>query len=146
MPFDPTALLQSFEGEKVDALIDTMVLAADADGEIGSEERDNMIASVRAIADGSAHDDRLSGDRVGALIDAAVGHIADQGRDGLIASVKSRIEDAEGRKAALGVAIAVSAADGIMRTSERELIMDLADALEVDRDEAADMVRDITRP
>ena len=39
------------------------------------------------------------------------------------------------------MAIQVTAADGIIRTSERELIMETADALEVDRDEAADLVR-----
>jgi tellurite resistance protein len=43
------------------------------------------------------------------------------------------------------MAIQVTAADGILRTSEREFILDLAEALDVDRDEAADLVRDITR-
>jgi hypothetical protein len=33
------------------------------------------------------------------------------------------------------------AADGIIRTSERELILDLAEGLEIDRDRAADMVK-----
>jgi tellurite resistance protein len=79
-------------------------------------------------------------------LDRAKKHIAADGRDGLIASVKSRLDDADARRGALGLAISVSAADGIVRTSERELIMELAEALEVDRDEAADMVRDITRP
>jgi tellurite resistance protein len=146
MSFDPTALLRTIDGEQVDALVDTMVLAADADGEIGVAERENMVTSVRTLAAGSKHDESLTAERIGQLLDKAVQHIADKGRDGLIAHVKSRIEDADGRKAALGLAITVSAADGIMRTSERELIMDLAEALEVDRDEAADMVRDITRP
>jgi tellurite resistance protein len=41
---------------------------------------------------------------------------------------------------ALSLAIQVTAADGIIRTSERELIMDTADALEIDRDEAANLV------
>jgi len=40
----------------------------------------------------------------------------------------------------LSLAIQVTAADGIIRTSERELIMDTAEALEIDRDEAADLV------
>jgi len=40
-------------------------------------------------------------------------------------------------------AVLDTAADGIIRTSERELILDVADALEIDRDEAADLVRDI---
>jgi tellurite resistance protein len=46
----------------------------------------------------------------------------------------------------LGLAISVTAADGIVRTSERELIFDLAAGLEVDPDTAADLVKQITRP
>ena len=145
MPFDPAAWLHDFDGAKLDALVDTMVLAADADGEIGTDERDDMIGSVRAFAEGTPHDGELSEERIGELIDKATQHIVDAGRDALIASVKSRLGDADACRAALGLAISVSAADGIVRTSERELIMDLAEALEVDRDEAADLVRDITR-
>ena len=66
-------------------------------------------------------------------------------RTALIESVKSRLPDEDARKAALGLAIVVTAADGIVRTSERELIMDLANAFAIDRDVAADLVRDITR-
>lgn len=145
MPFDPSALLGEFDGDKLDAIVDTMVLAADADGEISDAERDDMITSMRSIAEGSAHDQQLSKERIAELLDEAQKHIAEGGRDALIASVRSRLTEPDGRKAALGVAISVSAADGMMRTSERELIMDLAEALEVDRDEAADLVRDITR-
>jgi tellurite resistance protein len=146
MPFDPSALLHGFDSDKLDALVDTMVLAADADGEIGDAERDSMIASVRSYAEGSTQDDDLTKERIGELLDKAKKHIAEGGRDALIASVKARLDKADARRGALGLAISVSAADGIVRTSERELIMDLAEALEVDRDEAADMVRDITRP
>jgi tellurite resistance protein len=145
MPFDPSALLDELDGDELDALVDTMVLAADADGEIAAEERSDMIASVQSMAQGSAHEPIFTPERIGERLEQARKQIADTGRDALIASVKSRLADADTRRAALGVAISVSAADGIVRTSERELIMDLAEALEVDRDEAADMVRDITR-
>lgn len=145
MPFDPGALLANFDGDKLDALIDTMVLAADADGDIGEAEKEQMIASVRSLSDGSPHEGKLTAEQIGAQLDKAQGQIAGGGRDALISSVKDRLDDADARRAALGLAISISAADGIVRTSERELIMDLAEALEVDRDEAADMVRDITR-
>ncbi len=145
MPFDATALLREFDGDKLDALVDTMVLAADADGEIDGDERSQMIESVRSFAAGSEHESRLSEEHIAGLLDKAQKAIADAGRDALIGPVKDRLPDADARRAALGLAISVSAADGIVRTSERELIMDLAEALEVDRDEAADLVRDITR-
>ena len=50
------------------------------------------------------------------------------------------------RVAAVGLAIQVLNADGLIRTSEREFVLDLAEALSVDRDVAADLVRDITQP
>ncbi len=145
MPFDASALLAHFDGDKLGALIDTMVLAADADGEIAAEETAQMVSSVRSLAHGSPYQHTWTEEHINDLLTRAQTQIADAGRDALIGSVKTRLGDADARRAALGLAISVSAADGIVRTSERELIMDLADALEVDRDEAADMVRDITR-
>ncbi len=145
MPFDPSALLANFDGDKLDALIDTMVLAADADGEIAEEERAQMVSSLRSMAEGSALVDTVTPERLHELLDRARAAIAERGREALILQVKSRLHDDDARRAALGLAISISAADGIVRTSERELILELAEALEVDRDEAADMVRDITR-
>ena len=40
--------------------------------------------------------------------------------------------------------VQVTAADGIIRTSERELILETAETLDIDRDEAADLVRDLS--
>ena len=45
---------------------------------------------------------------------------------------------------ALSLAIQVTAADGIIRTSERELIMETAEALEIDPGEAADLVKKLS--
>ena len=145
MPFDPSALLKDFDGDQLGAVVDTMVLAADADGDISEEERTQMIASLRSLAKGTPHEAALTADRVASLLDGARQEIATVGREGLIRAVKQRLGDPDACRAALGLAIAVTAADGIVRTSERELIMELADALAVDQDEAADMVRDITR-
>ncbi len=57
--------------------------------------------------------------------------------------MKAQLDTPGERKTALALAIRLVAADGIIRTSERELILDVADALEIDRNEAADLVRDI---
>jgi tellurite resistance protein len=59
--------------------------------------------------------------------------------------VKERLPDLTARKLALSLAIQVTAADGVVRTSERELIMETAEALGIDGDTAADMVADLTR-
>jgi tellurite resistance protein len=145
MPFDPSAVLTDFDEDKLEALVHTMMLAADADGEMGPEERAKLGETISQLAKGSAHEASLGPEKIEGLFTAARARIDAGERDALLASVKSRLGDDDTRRVALGLAIAVTAADGVVRTSEREIIMELADSLDVDRDEAADMVRDITR-
>jgi uncharacterized membrane protein YebE (DUF533 family) len=145
MPFDPSSVLSELGDDQLDAFVDTMVLAADADGELDDAEVAELGAAVASLVGGTARGDALSGDALGERIQATLSRIADGGRDALIAAVKARLPEEDARRAALGFAIAVTASDGIVRTSERELIMELAEALDVDRDVAADLVRDMTR-
>ena len=98
------------------------------------------------LAEGTEHAAALEGDKLGVIIDAALAVLAAQGREKRIEAVKARLGDAEACKAALGLAISVAAADGIVRTSERELIFELAAGLDIDPDAAADLVKQITRP
>jgi tellurite resistance protein len=145
MPFEPSALLKELDGDQLEALVDTMVLAADADGELSDDEVTSLANSIAALAKGTEHEGALAGEALGARIDEVQATVAGGERAALIESVKTRLPDSDARTAALGLAIVVTAADGIVRTSERELIMDLADAFAIDRDVAADLVRDITR-
>jgi tellurite resistance protein len=146
MSFDPAALLKALDANKLQALIETMMLAANADGEVSDEERVQLARSLHDIARETRHADSLSWDRLAPLMDQATERIASEGRTQRIAAVKVTLGDLDSRRAALGLAIRVTAADGIVRTTERELIFDLAEGLDVDRDEAADLVREITRP
>ncbi len=134
-----TSAVENLSDEKLEALIEMMVLAASADGEFIQEEREHFQKSVESLSD-----NRLSKDKVGELLERAQKELESSGRDARLASVKQRLPDAGARKVALALAIQVTAADGLIRTSERELIMDTAEALEIDRDEAADLVRDLT--
>jgi uncharacterized membrane protein YebE (DUF533 family) len=134
-----TSAVENLSDEKLEALIEMMVLAASADGEFSQEEREHFQKSVESLSD-----NRLSKDKVGELLERAQKELESSGRDARLASVKQRLPDAGARKVALALAIQVTAADGLIRTSERELIMDTAEALEIDRDEAADLVRDLT--
>jgi len=145
MAFDASAFLRDFDGDKLEALVETMYLAADADGEFSDNERNELAASIRTIAADTPHGSAFAGDQLSTIIDRARADLERDGRAGRLESVKGRLADDKARKGALGLAIKVTAADGILRTSEREFILDLAEALDVDRDEAADLVRDITR-
>lgn len=134
-----TSAVENLPDDKLEALIEMMVLAASADGEFSQEERTHFEKSVESLSD-----NRLSKDRVGELLERAQKDLESSGREARLEAVKQRLPDAGARKVALALAIQVTAADGLIRTSERELIMDTAVALEIDRDEAADLVRDLT--
>jgi tellurite resistance protein len=124
---------------KLEALVEIMFLAASADGDFSDVERNYFVDSVESLTDG-----RLSKQRLEELLASAKRELAGSNRSERLRAVRQRLPDAGARKVALALAIQVTAADGIIRTSERELILESAEALEIDRDEAADMVRDLS--
>lgn len=112
-----------------------MFLAATADGEFSGDERQHFQQSVESLTDR-----KVKGDTLDKLLERIEQSHAGEGREARIAQVKEALPTPELRKVGLSMAIRVMIADGIVRTSERELILDLADGLEVDRNEAADLV------
>jgi uncharacterized tellurite resistance protein B-like protein len=127
--------IRAFEAPQLEAVVELMFLAAFADGDFGEEERVHFLASIESLTDRS-----LSGDTLAALVARITAALTHEGRAARLASVKSRLADPGARRAALSLAIQLTAADGIIRTSERELILEAAEALDVPRDQAADLV------
>jgi tellurite resistance protein len=125
---------------KLEALVEVMFLAASADGDFSEVERAHFLKSVESLTDG-----RLAPARLETLVSEASRALERDGREARLASVKARLPEANARRVALSLAIQVTAADGIIRTSERELILETAEALEIDRDEAANLVTELTR-
>jgi tellurite resistance protein len=125
--------------ETLEALVEIMFLAASADGDFSDAERAHFLKSVESLTDG-----RLAVTRLMALLSDAHTALVRDGRAAGLTEVKARLPDANARKVALSLAIEVAAADGIIRTTERELILEIAEALEIDRDEAANLVRQLT--
>lgn len=123
---------------KLEALIEMMFLAAAADGEFSDVERSHFMKSVESLTSG-----RLPRAALEALLGRAKRDLDAEGRAQRLASVKQRLPDAGARKVALSLAIQVTAADGIIRTSERELILETADTLEIPREDAADLVKQL---
>jgi tellurite resistance protein len=145
MSFDPGRFLKDFDGGKIGALVETMALAADADGEFSDEERALLAGTIRQLVAGTRHEAMLGGTQLDALLAQSSTLLAREGRDRRLQAVKEQLGDADARKGALGLAVSVTAADGIVRTSEREFILEMAEALDIDRDEAADLVKAVTR-
>ena len=129
------SVVQGLSNAKLEALVEMMFLAASADGDFSDVERKHFLQSVESLTDG-----RLAKAALEGLLDRAKTDLDASGREARLAAVKERLPDPGARKVALSLAIQETAADGIIRTSERELIMDTAEALGVDRDEAADLV------
>jgi len=144
MSFDPSEFLEAIELDHLETLVEVMYLAADADGEFGVDERRDLAASIELVARGSKHEAELTSDRLDTWLDRMAHDLSVQGRERRLTAVCEKLGDEGLRKAAFGLSVRVTAADGIVRTSEREFILDLATALEIDRDEAADLVRRIT--
>jgi uncharacterized tellurite resistance protein B-like protein len=132
---DNASVVQGLSSAKLDALVEMMFLAASADGDFSEVERRHFLQSVESLTDG-----RLAKVALESLLDRAKQDLQASGREARLSAVKERLPDAGARKVALSLAIQVTAADGIIRTSERELIMATAEALEIDRDQAADLV------
>lgn len=127
--------IQAFSNAKLEALVEMMFLAASADGEFSEVERRHFLNSVESLTDG-----RLSLQALEELVERAKKDLDGSGLERRLSSLKERLPDAGARRVALSLAIQVTAADGIIRTSERELILQIADALELDRNLAADLV------
>ena len=136
---DP-AFVRDLNDEKIEALIEMMFLAAAADGELSDAEHKQFVVSAENLTARL-----MTGDALEALLVRAKKDLDASGRDARLAAVKARLPDVSARKLALALAIQIAASDGVVRTSERELIMDTAAALDIDGDTAADMVSDLTR-
>ncbi len=132
--------IHDFEAPQLEAVVELMFLAAYADGDFGAEERDFFLKSMESLTDRS-----LSGETLERLVARISADLEAQGRAARLAAVKDRLPEPGARKAALAMAIQLTATDGIVRTSERELILEAADALDVGRDVAADLVAAIVR-
>jgi tellurite resistance protein len=129
------SVVQGLSGPKLEALVEMMFLAASADGDFSDVERQHFLQSLESLTTG-----RLKKAALEALLDKAKQDLEASSREARLNAVKERLPDPGARKVALSLAIQVTAADGIIRTSERELILETAEALEIDRDVAADLV------
>ena len=132
---DPSGI-SGLSDSKLEALVEMMYLAAAADGEFSDIERQQFVKNLESLTDG-----RLGRDKLEALLVQAAKDLDASGRDARLSSVKARLPEPGARRVALSLAVQVMAADGIIRTSERELLMETADALGIARDEAADLVK-----
>ncbi|XYH93016.1 tellurite resistance TerB family protein [Sorangium sp. So ce1128] len=128
--------LQTLDEPNLEALVELMFLAAFADGEFSQEEKVHFARSVESLTDR-----RIPQSTMDELIHTVVTQLQKEGRAARLASLKERLPSPQARKVAFSLAAQVVVADGIIRSSERELLLDVAAALEIEQSEAADVVR-----
>ncbi len=133
---DEPEAIRNFDEPKLAGLVEMMVLAASADGDFASEERERLVRNVVTLTSR-----RIAGDKLDSLLGEISRRIEAEGRAPRLAAVAAELGDLATRKVALDLALTVMAEDQILRTAERELIMEIADAFAIDRAEAADMVK-----
>jgi uncharacterized tellurite resistance protein B-like protein len=131
--------VRAFDEPKLEALVELMFLAASADGDFSEEERRHFASSVESLTDR-----HISGETFERLVVRIQADVREAGRARRLAAVKERLSTPALRRVALSLAIQITAADGIIRTSERELLLEAAEALEIDQDEAADLVKQLS--
>lgn len=124
--------------ERLEALVEVMFLAASADGEFSDDERRHFLAAVESLTDQALTDEALS-----ALVGKLESLLEQEGRELRLSRVAARLENAAEKRVALSLAVRLMASDGIVRTSEREVIVDLAEALGIDREDAANLVKEL---
>jgi tellurite resistance protein len=137
-PADLSPEVRELDGTKLEALVEVMFLAAYADGEFSADERGHFAKSVESLTDR-----RVTGPLFDELCARLEGACRDGQRAERLRALRDVLSDQRSRVVALSLAIQLVAADGIVRTSERELLLDVAEGLDIDRDVAADLVKKI---
>src|SRR4029079_1713838 len=118
--------------------IETMCRAAKADEGFTAEERAHFVLSVESLTD-----KRLEGQKLEQLLARFEADHQKKGQHACLADLKGRLGDEASCGLALSMAIRMLAADGTIRTSEREFILEMAETLGIDRGIAADLVKEI---
>ena len=124
-----------YDDRQVEGLIELMFLAVHADGEFSDEERNELASNVRSLSSG-----RIAGETFKTLVLRIEKDLAAEGRAQRLAALKLVFPDESARIDALAIVVRMVAADGVVRTSERDLILEVADGLEIDGGVAADLV------
>ena len=125
---------------KLLALVEVMVLAASADDDFGEEERKKVHASVTNLTS-----DRFEPPAIDEMIRGVVGRAKESPRPERLRALRETLGDAAANRVALELAIGVMLADGVVRTSERELIAEMAECMGIPGADAADLVRSLSK-
>lgn len=129
-------ITRNLDAPKLEALVEAMYLAAFADGEFSAVERARFGRSIDRLTDG-----RISPTQFEEVLHALQSRLEESGRQACLGSIRERLSEPQLRWLAVLLAADITAADGIIRASEREMLFELAASLGVEEREAEELVR-----
>jgi tellurite resistance protein len=112
--------IATLSDDALEAVVETMVLVVYADGVLSAAERSRFAASLGRL--GGA---RLSETSADELLRRVAMTIAARDRAASIAAIKQRLPDEQSRLVALVLATDMAAADGVIRETERKLVLEI---------------------
>lgn len=130
-----TEITGTLDGPQLEALVELLYLAASADGDFSDDERKLFVHKVFKLTG-----DRMSNEALESVVKRVEGDVEREGRTARIAVVRDKLDTDGARHGALLMAIDITMADDVLRTSEREAIADIAEGLGIERDVAADYI------
>ncbi len=122
------------------ALVKVVALAMHADGVVVGEEvefLEDVVAQLPAFED--ADDTELAGFRSQAVISVAAAHDTEGGVDDELADIAKVLTSPQLREVTYGMAVAMTWADGVVVGLERDFLVTLATALNIEGQRAAEL-------
>ena len=129
-------ITRNLDAPKLEALVEVMYLAAFADGEFSAVERARFGRSIDRLTEG-----RFSTAQFEQVLSTLQDRLAKSGRQACVDSIRERLTEPSLRWLAVLLATDITAADGIIHDSEREMLFELAASLGVDKLETEELVR-----
>jgi tellurite resistance protein len=117
---------------RFDALAEAMFLMAMADGTIDATEEDTLRGALRELSEGTVRSAHIA-----SMLDKAKQRLATEGAEKRLAAVAEALRADRGTaEAAFVLAAAIAFADDEIADAENDLLNELAEALDIDGDQA----------
>ena len=129
------AITRELDETKLEALVEVVYLAAFADGEFSETERAHFARSVEQLTEG-----RLRPPHLNEVVEGLRERLETAGREACVASIRERLTEPNLRWLAVMLAADMTGADGVIHPLEREMLLSLAAALDVDGKEAEGLI------
>jgi len=122
---------------KMEALIEAMYIAANADEDFGPKEREQFVSNVVGICQGSIKPEEVKG------VLLKLKGKAKEGRDVRLKSIAGRLPSKADKEHAFALACNMALADGVVLDEEKQFTDELAKALGIEDTRAHDILEEI---